>query len=161
MTVNPAPEPVRSPRGWVIAAGAWTALCWLGIVLCVLIAAWSAVLLFLVGLVPVSLLWRFRYWRASRTPEYKVMRKAPTSGFTVDHLTVAMSHNRSLDQGEFDRAMAVADRKQEQRPNLTGRMLQRGVNRGLGGWVAGFVLPVRDAVREYRWANGRGSPPVL
>ncbi|MCT2588238.1 hypothetical protein [Actinophytocola gossypii] len=158
MSVEP---PSRSPRVWVLVAGGWTALCWLGVVLCVLTGQLGPVLLLLVALVPVSLLWRFRYWRARRTPEYKVVRKAPTSGFTTDHLLVAMSHNQSRDRREFDRAMAEADRNQEQGANPTGRMLQRGVNRGLGGWVAGFVLPMRDAVREYRWANGRGKPPAL
>ncbi len=155
--------PASSPRTWVLVAGGWTALCWLGIVVCVLVGAWPPVLLFVVALVPVSLVWRFRYWRARRTPEVRVIRKAPTTGLSADHYLVGMSHGQDTPQSraEFNRAMARADQKQAQGFNPLGRMLQRGVNRGLGGMIAGFFLPVRDAVREYRWSRGHGKPPLL
>lgn len=39
-------------------------------------------------------------------------------------------------------------------------MTKHGLSNAQNGWVAGFVLPMRDAVRECRWANGRGKPPV-
>ncbi|QGG95737.1 hypothetical protein [Actinomarinicola tropica] len=153
------------PRLWVLIGGAWMALCWIGIIASFASGNPGPALLFVVLMVPVNLLWRFVYWRRRRTPEYRIMRNAPTSGFTTDHMMVGLTYGGSTLDDKGMRRMqadyAAADARQAAGPNVTGRILQRGVNRGCGSMVAGFIFPMRDAWRELRFANGGRKPPVI
>lgn len=72
-----SPRPFRL---WVVLAGLWHAGCWIALIAG--IASGSTEIGFFagIGLLPLYLFWRFRYWRARRTPELNVMQNPSRPG---------------------------------------------------------------------------------
>jgi len=55
-----------APRIWVLACGAWMALCWLAIPIAILTGAWLLIPVAIVGSTPVAWYWRIKYVRAKQ-----------------------------------------------------------------------------------------------
>ena len=147
------PSASGSPRRrpWIIAAGAWQAGAWIAFVVGIVTTSAQLIFYALLALLPLYFIWRFRYWRARRTPEPKIMRRPPRNApFNSDHLMTAMTAGYDRD-GDFDadtkRRFAMADAKAE-RPTVYTRYVQRSFNRGCGGMLVGLFFPIIDAVRE-------------
>jgi hypothetical protein len=144
--VGPAVARPRRPRIWVLVAGGWMALCWLLLILSALTADIGGVLLAVVAMLPVTIVWRFRYWRRKETPFYGA---TGTIEVPMSH-TTEHKHNEHVD-GEWQIVTEY-----ETATWTETREVAAFEKRMLGAWIAGFVFPMRDAVRELRAARGGG-----
>jgi membrane protein implicated in regulation of membrane protease activity len=153
--VGPPVARPRRPRIWILVAGGWVALCWLLLILSAVTADIGGVLLAIVAMLPVSLWWRFRYWRKKETPFYG-------AGYTYEEETTYLVETGKY--GEYTpegNLSAIVTEHDAVRGTVTRANPQWG-KRALGSMIAGFIFPMRDALRELRGARGGGpaaAPP--
>ena len=124
------------------------ALCWLLLILSALTADIGGVLLAVVAMLPVNILWRFRYWRAKATPFYGATYTGTTQDTRVVERQGVVFYGDGRSEGETYYE-TVTGPKYEVEYAAHGK-------RTLGAWIAGFLFPMRDAVRELRVARGGG-----
>jgi hypothetical protein len=146
--VGPPVARPRRPRIWILVAGGWMALCWLLLILSAVTADVGGVLLAFVAMLPVSFIWRFRYWRRQETPFYKASRTyEEQTSYTVEH--------DYMEIGPDDERYAEKRYETVRGPTVTKEAAELD-KQVAGVWIAGFIFPMRDALRELRAARGGG-----
>lgn len=147
--VGPPVARPRRPRVWILIAGGWMALCWLLLVLSAVTVDIGGVFLAIVAMLPVSFVWRFRYWRRKETPFYG-------AGYVYEEETTyrveAGKHGEYTPDGYLAEIVTDYDVVRGTRTQVAPEWGKRA----LGSMIAGLIFPMRDAVRELRAARGGG-----
>ena len=146
------------PRIWVLAGGALLALCYLAFPLSIIAGAYNVTVLAILGILPVALVWRFKYWRARKTPYVNVVTRGVKLGGGPgrERYDEMVKRGGLVDENEFKRARADAIADEKQRAGFTAQMMRHLYNFSWGAMLVMYVYPIRDAIAEWRASKGKG-----